>query len=136
MSSESRRASPIKIKSINVENLDANNAPIAPQNNLTVSPSVPQVTKFFDEQGSNDLKGKFIVQSPTKFAFDSFYRKRDKGTIKPGVTLLMARHEDTAREEPVAIFFNRSKFTEEEASQWWDQNNFRFKISGKKPSEA
>ena len=82
------------------------------------------VTKFFDEQGSNDLKGKFIVQSPTKFAFDSFYRKRDKGTIKPGVTLLMARHEDTAREEPVAIFFNRSKFTEEEASQWWDQNNF------------
>ena len=121
---------------INLENLDANNAPIAPQNNLTVSPSVPQVTKFFDEQGSNDLKGKFIVQSPTKFAFDSFYRKRDKGTIKPGVTLLMARHEDTAREEPVAIFFNRSKFTEEEASQWWDQNNFRFKISGKKPSEA
>ena len=47
----------------------------------------------------------------------------------------MARHEDTAKEEPIAVFFDRSKFTEEEASQWWDQNNFRFKISGKKPSE-
>jgi hypothetical protein len=121
---------------INLEELDTNKAPIAPQNNLTVSPSVPQVVNFFDEAGSNKHKGKFIVQSPSKFAFDSFYRKRDKGTIKPGVSLLMARHEDTAKEEPIAVFFDRSKFTEEEASQWWDQNNFRFKISGKKPSEA
>ena len=102
---------------------------------MTVSPSPPKEVKFFDEAGSNKLKGKYIVQSPTKFAFDSFYRKRDKGTIKPGVSLLMARHEDTAKEEPIAVFFDRSKFTEEEASQWWDQNNFRFKISGKKPSE-
>ena len=121
---------------INLKELDTNRAPIAPQNNLTVSPSVPQVVNFFDEAGSNKHKGKFLVQSPNKFAFDSFYRKRDKGTIKPGVSLLMARHEDTAKEEPIAVFFDRSKFTEEEASQWWDQNNFRFKISGKKPSEA
>ncbi len=119
---------------IKIEEVEASQ-PTAPQNNVTVSPSPPKEVKFFDEAGSNKLKGKYIVQSPTKFAFDSFYRKRDKGTIKPGVSLLMARHEDTAKEEPIAVFFDRSKFTEEEASQWWDQNNFRFKISGKKPSE-
>ena len=119
---------------IKIEEVEASQ-PIAPQNNVTVSPSPPKELNFFDASGSNKLKGKYIVQSPTKFAFDSFYRKRDKGTIKPGVSLLMARHEDTAKEEPIAVFFDRSKFSEEEASQWWDQNNFRFNISGKKPSE-
>ena len=81
---------------IKIEEVEASQ-PTAPQNNVTVSPSPPKEVKFFDEAGSNKLKGKYIVQSPTKFAFDSFYRKRDKGTIKPGVSLLMARHEDTRR---------------------------------------
>ena len=100
--------------------------PAAPQNAAIVSPSPPKEIKFFDETGSNDLKGKFVVQSPTKFAFDSFYRKRDKGTIQKGVSLLMARHEDTSKEEAVAIYFDRSKFSEEQAAQWWETNSFRF----------
>jgi len=104
-------------------------APMAPQNNVIVSPSPPRERSFFDEKGSDEYKGKYNVQSPTKFTFDSFYRKRDKGTVQPGVSLLMARHEDTHKEEPIAIFFDRKKFTEDEASKWWDQNAFRFPLS-------
>ena len=49
------------------------------------------------------------------FNIDTFYRKRDKNAGRDGISLLMARKEDDhAAEEAIAVFFDRTKFTEEE----------------------
>jgi len=82
---------------------------------------------FFDNFGSNDLKGKHVIQDAMPFNIDTFYRKRDKNSGRDGISLLMARKEDDhAAEEAIAVFFDRTKFTEEDAAEWWLHNRIRF----------
>jgi hypothetical protein len=82
---------------------------------------------FFDKFGTNDLKGKHVIQDSMPFNIDTFFRKRDKHAGCDGVSLLMARKDDNhGTQEAIAVFFDRSKFTEEEAFQWWLSNRVRF----------
>ena len=77
----------------------------------------------------DDGRGRFRIQDTSAFALDSFYRKRDRGSSLPGVSLQMGRTEDTGREEVVTILFDKSRFTEEQAAGWWRGNRCRFTLS-------
>ena len=82
---------------------------------------------FFAAHGTNDLKGKHVIQDAMPFNIDTFYRKRDKHSGRDGVSLLMARRDDDhGTQEAIAVFFDRSKFTEEDAADWWMHNKVRF----------
>ena len=82
---------------------------------------------FFDKFGTNNLKGKHVIQDSMPFNIDTFFRKRDKHSGRDGVSLLMARKDDDhGTQEAIAVFFDRTKFTEEEAAEWWLHNRIRF----------
>ena len=76
---------------------------------------------------STDHRGKIQLQDHTDFQLDSFYRKRDRGSAKPGVSLMMGRREDDFSEQVVHVVFDRYKFTEGQASEWMERNIHRFK---------
>lgn len=76
---------------------------------------------------STSDRGKMQLQEYSDFQLDSFYRKRDRGSAKPGVSLMMGRREDDFSEQVVHVVFDRSKFSEEQASEWMERNAHRFK---------
>jgi hypothetical protein len=80
-------------------------------------------------------RGKIELQDYNDFALDSFYRKRDRGSSKPGVSLLMGRREDDGTEQVVAIIFDRTKFSEELASDWVSINLHRFPVGKRQPKD-
>ena len=57
------------------------------------------------ESGMND-KLKFTLQNPREFALDTTYRKRDKFSDMPGVSLLVGNKDKTGGEEVIAILFD------------------------------
>ena len=85
---------------------------------------------FFSDFGSNDIKGKHVIQDAMPFNIDTFYRRRDKHSGRDGVSLLMARKDDDhGTQEAIAVFFARDKFTEEDACEWWMMNKIRFPVT-------
>jgi hypothetical protein len=80
--------------------------------------------------GTTKERARFQIQDPINFEMDSFYRKRDRDSLDPGVSLLVGRHIKTHEEEAVAIFFDRTKFlTEVDAKEWWSKHSIRFKVT-------
>lgn len=79
-------------------------------------------------ENSTPAKGKVQVQDYNNFQLDSFYRKRDRGSAKPGVSLLMGRRDDDFTEQVVAVIFDRSKFSQDGASTWLHTNLDRFPV--------
>jgi hypothetical protein len=84
-----------------------------------------KAVKFNIEKGVGD-KLKFTLQDPRNFALDTTYRKRDKYSDQPGVSLLVGNKETTKCEEVIAILFDDDRFDEETAAEWWDRNEIRF----------
>ncbi len=75
---------------------------------------------------STDQKGKIELQDYTEFQLNTYYRKRDRGSAKPGVSLLMGTREDDLTEQVVSVIFDRSKFDEKQACEWMERNVHRF----------
>lgn len=84
--------------------------------------------KYRFANNSTADKGKIQLQDHAAFQLDSFYRKRDRGSAKPGVSLLMGRREDDYTEQVVAVLFDRSKFNEVDADEWMHKNVHRFPV--------
>ena len=77
---------------------------------------VSKRASFVFSLGTNARKGVFRILDSDLFTGD-FHRKRDASS--PGVTLQVGTLEDTFKQAIAAIFFDRSKFTEEQAGEWW-----------------
>lgn len=94
---------------------------------LMAVPEKANAEGFFAKYGTTDRKGKHVIQDAMPFNIDTFFRKRDKNAGRDGVSLLMARREDNHGSlEAIAVFFDRSKFTEQQAADWWRDNRIRF----------
>ncbi|GBG31373.1 Hypothetical Protein FCC1311_075972 [Hondaea fermentalgiana] len=91
-------------------------------------PSAREERKYRFANNSTADKGKVQVQDHADFQLDSFYRKRDRGSAKPGVSLLMGRREDDLTEQVVAVIFDRARFEEADADDWMHRNIHRFPV--------
>ena len=111
---------------------EAEKATVADEETEAPAPAdaVPALTPhegFFCKTGTNAIKGKHVIQDAMPFNIDTFFRKRDKNAGADGVSLLMARRDDNhGTVEAIAVFFDRTKFTEEKAAEWWVHNRCRF----------
>lgn len=107
--------------------LDEVNATDSPPVSLMAVPTKANAEGFFAKFGTTDRKGKHVIQDAMPFNIDTFFRKRDKNAGADGVSLLMARREDDhGTLEAIAVFFDRTKFTEQQAADWWRDNRIRF----------
>ena len=73
-------------------------------------------SSFSFSLGTNARKGVFRLLDSDFFEGD-FHKKKDHNN--PGITLQVGRLEDTKKEAVNAIYFDRKKFTEEQAHKWW-----------------
>lgn len=103
---------------------------MTPQEEIPISEPPKVELKYRFAPNSTDDKGKITLQDHNMFQLDSFYRKRDRGSAKLGVSLLMGRREDTHSEQVVSVVFDRSKFSEESANEWMNRNIHRFRLGG------
>jgi len=78
--------------------------------------------KYSFANNSCDIRGKIPIADFNDFQLDSFYRKRDRGSTRAGVSLMMGVRESDYTEQIVAAIFDKSKFTEGEASSWLVRN--------------
>merc|ERR1712086_128759 len=93
---------------------------------IAALPAAERIGFTFATSGSTDYKGRFNIQPSGNFEMNSLYRKRDKGTMEGGVSLMVGIHEDSGHEEAVAAYFDRSKFTLDQAAEWWLTHQHRF----------
>ena len=83
---------------------------------------------FFDRSSSSG-KGRFRVRDAKGFAPESMRRRPDpNGNQSNDVMLLVGKKIDGENEEEltITIMFDRSKYDESTASQWWALNRHRF----------
>ena len=71
---------------------------------------------FLFTLGTNARKGVFRILDSDLFTGD-FHRKRDP--TSNGITLQVGTLETNFKEAIAAIYFDRKKFTEEQAGEWW-----------------
>jgi hypothetical protein len=75
-------------------------------------------------------KGHYRIRDPGRFLLTSMYKRKDRVTRTAGVSLLVGKLEAPPHEEKViSAIFDLDRFTEEEASEWWEQNGHRFEDS-------
>lgn len=80
-------------------------------------------TYFFDRATSTADKGRYRVRDARDFLPESISRKVDE----PGVTVLVGREASAPnRQLAITVMFDRGKFNEEEAADWWKLNEKRF----------
>jgi len=89
-------------------------------------PAAERIGFKFATVGTTDYKARFNIQPANKFEMNSIYRKRDKGTMEGGVSLMVGVHEESGQEEAIAVFFDRSKFDIDQAAEWWLAHQHRF----------
>ena len=87
-----------------------------------------KAVKFNIKKSGDKLK--FTLQDNRDFRLDTTYRKRDKYSDQPGVSLFVGNKESTGGEEVIAILFDDDRFDEETAAEWWDRNEIRFRWVG------
>ena len=76
---------------------------------------------------SSEERGRYEVLSA--FLFDEtvpFYRKRDVSSTQRGITLVVGRLESSGSEAVRSVLFDRERFSERAASEWWKNNCQRF----------
>ena len=97
-----------------------------PEEESNVDANEVKDIKYKFASTSSADKGIMYVRPAEDFAVDSFYRKRDRGTSARGVTLLVGRRESDGREAVVSVLFDRTRFDEAAASEWYESNRSRF----------
>ncbi|CAM9790172.1 unnamed protein product [Ectocarpus sp. 4 AP-2014] len=81
---------------------------------------------FFFKVDDKD-KGHYRVRDVSCFLLTSMYKRKDRVTRTPGVSLLVGKLEDPPHEEKViSALFDTDRFTERVAAQWWEDNGHRF----------
>ncbi|CAM9883117.1 unnamed protein product [Ectocarpus fasciculatus] len=81
---------------------------------------------FFFKVDDKD-KGHYRVRDVSCFLLTSMYKRKDRVTRTPGVSLLVGKLEDPPHEEKViSALFDTDRFTERAAAQWWEDNGHRF----------
>lgn len=72
-------------------------------------------------------KGHYRVRDPGAFLLTSMYKRKDRVTRTPGLSLLVGRLEKPPHEEQVvSAIFDADRFTEAKAAKWWELNVHRF----------
>ena len=72
-------------------------------------------------------KGHYKVRDVSRFLLTSMYKRKDRVTRTPGVSLLVGKLENPPHEEKViSALFDTDRFTERAAAQWWEDNGHRF----------
>lgn len=94
---------------------------------------------FFFKVDDKD-KGHYRVRDVSCFLLTSMYKRKDRVTRTPGVSLLVGKLEDPPHEEKViSALFDTDRFTERAAAQWWEDNGHRFEdarsLAAKKVTE-
>lgn len=85
-----------------------------------------EVGSFFSKVDDKS-KGHYKVRDVSRFMLTSMYKRKDRVTRTPGVSLLVGKLEEPPHEEKViSALFDTDRFTEREAAQWWDHNGHRF----------
>ncbi|CAM9963855.1 unnamed protein product [Chrysoparadoxa australica] len=75
-------------------------------------------------------KGHYRVRDASRFLLTSMYKRKDRVTRTPGVSLLVGKLEEPPHQEKViSAIFDSDRFTEENACEWWTQNGHRFEDS-------
>lgn len=81
---------------------------------------------FFFKVDDKD-KGHYKVRDVSHFLLTSMYKRKDRVTRTPGVSLLVGKLEYPPHEEKViSALFDTDRFSERKASQWWEDNGHRF----------
>ena len=76
---------------------------------------------------SSEERGRYQVLSVSLFDDDvPFYRKRDVCSTQRGVALVVGRLESTGLEAVCSVLFDRERFSQRAASEWWKENCDRF----------
>eukprot|EP00924_Labyrinthula_sp_SR-Ha-C_P011407 augustus_masked-scaffold_36-processed-gene-2.31-mRNA-1 protein AED:1.00 eAED:1.00 QI:0/0/0/0/1/1/2/0/561 len=97
--------------------------------------NIDELTYRFCPRTSDDAKGRINLQEDlSMYDPTSFYRRRDSRSSKQswynkGVSLLIGVREDTLKEQPVAVYFNRDLFSEKDACEYVLANKERFLAS-------
>ncbi|CAM9210041.1 unnamed protein product [Phaeothamnion confervicola] len=82
---------------------------------------------FFDPATSTVDKGRFRVRDARRFLPHSMRRAADALATGDGVTLLLGRRAEPPHvEQAVTVMFDRGRFNEREAREWWGRNRGRF----------
>ena len=88
-------------------------------------PPFPQGSFFF--KVDNKDKGHYRVRDVSCFLLTSMYKRKDRVTRTPGVSLLVGKLEHPPHEEKViSALFDTDRFSERAAAQWWEDNGHRF----------
>lgn len=81
---------------------------------------------FFFKVDDKD-KGHYKVRDVSRFLLTSMYKRKDRVTRTAGVSLLVGKLEYPPHEEKViSALFDTDRFSERDASQWWEDNGHRF----------
>lgn len=90
-----------------------------------VEPPFPKGSFFF--KVDNKDKGHYRVRDVSCFLLTSMYKRKDRVTRTPGVSLLVGKLEEPPHEEKViSAIFDTDRFSERAAARWWEDNGHRF----------
>lgn len=85
---------------------------------------------FFYKVDDRD-KGYYKVRDVSRFLLTSMYKRKDRVTRTPGVSLLVGKLEDPPHmEKVISALFDTDRFSEREAARWWEDNGHRFEDAG------
>lgn len=95
------------------------------------SPGISSPSKkgrFFTRIYEDSCRAGYQVREPNEFQISTMYRKRDRNSnLGSAVAVLVGRLEKPPYEEKaIEIVFDTDKISEEEASEWWETNKYRF----------
>ena len=81
----------------------------------------------FDPNSTRN-EGRWRLLDPKEFEKNSYYRWSNHGGEKlpDGVQIVGGTHEELGPRTPQAIRFDKRKWSEERAAEWWEQNQQRF----------
>ncbi len=77
---------------------------------------------FKFDPNSTANEGIWRLRDPDDFEPDSYFRK----SAGEGVSLVIGRLRDTETTEVQAIRFDKSKFSAQQAAEWWDKHRNQF----------
>ena len=81
---------------------------------------VQRRSSFIFSLGTNDRRGVWRLLDSEMFE-GNFHKKRERNGT-PGVTVQIGRLESNMKEAVASIMFDRRKFTEQQAGEWWNKH--------------
>ena len=79
---------------------------------------------FAFDPNSTKNEGRFRLQPPEKF--DSYFRRKSS---TEGVSYVMGKDKETGKSKIQAIRFDKNKFNEDQAKEWFDKNKEKYVFS-------